>query len=72
MDTKTKIVELIRELTNAANIAAQLNINLSYNESLGGDMLDSTKVEILVLDAQYIRRSIEKLNLKVIDNAPEF
>ena len=72
MDTKTKIVELIRELTEAATLAAQVNMNLVYLESQGNDIPDDLPIEKLFLDAQSIRSRIDKLNYEVISNAEEF
>lgn len=67
MDTKTLIVELIRELTDAANLAARMEINLVYLESIGDDISDELFIEPLFLEAQSIRSKIDKLNYELID-----
>ena len=38
MDTKTKIMELIRELSEATALAAQLGKNIDYLASLGNNI----------------------------------
>lgn len=72
MDTKTKIVELIKELSEAATLAAQLNMNLVYIESLGDNIPDDLPIDKLFVDAMDIRNRIDTINYDVISNAPEF
>lgn len=71
MDTKTKIVELIKELSEAATLAAQMEMNLVYLESLGNYILGDLPIEQLYLEAQGIRSKIDKLNYEVLSNAEE-
>lgn len=72
MDTKTKIVELIKELSEAATLAAQLNMNIVYLESHGNNIPDDLPLERLFLQAQGIRSEIDQLNYEVISNAEEY
>lgn len=72
MDIKTKIVELIKELSEAVTLAAHLNMNIDYLESQGNDIPDDLPLEGLFISAQGIRNLIDKLNYETFSNAQEY
>lgn len=71
MDTKTKIMELIRELAEATTLAAQLGKNVDYPASLGNNIEARPQVDSLYRDAENLRNMIDMLNMDVMANAQE-
>lgn len=72
MDTKAKILELIRELGEATVLATQLAKNIDYLASLGNDITKVPELEDLTAAAVDIRCKIDKANFDVIANAPKY
>lgn len=72
MDTKTKIMELIRELAEATTLAAQLGKNIDYLASLGNNIQARPQIDTLYRDAENLHNMIDMLNMEVIVNAQEY
>lgn len=72
MDTKDKILELIRELGEATVLASQLAKNIDYLVSLGNDISEVPQLEELTAAAADLRCKIDKANFDIIANAPKY
>lgn len=72
MDTKDKILELIRELGEATVLATQLGKNLVWLASLEYDITKVPELDDLTAAAVDIRCKIDKANFDVIANAPKY
>lgn len=72
MDTKTQLLELIRELGEATVLATQLAKNLDWLAGLGHDINKMPEPEELTAAAVDLRCKIDKANFNVINNAPKY
>lgn len=70
MDTKAKILELIRELGQSKELAIWLLKKIDYLASLGNDIPKVPELEDLTAAAVDIRCKIDKAYSDVIINAP--
>lgn len=69
METKAKILALIRELGFAKELAIRFLKNIDYRASSGNDIAEVPELDDLMAAAADIRCKISDANFNVISNA---